>query len=203
MSQILFNVVMENGIRTWLAMTVEDQRVAHDVFGASVRRCLVVLYADDSMVGSRYPDWLQQLMNVLVGLFLRYSLTGNVAKSSLMTFQPGALRLGMSVDSKALKCTGVVDSYFCEAPMTNPFSGVCSLDHRGVYNGTLLRHAYDGTGNRLEPVSGQSDRTPYAGIQCDVSAGNKAVSLPLSWMPGVFSCVEWLALELQQPALGG
>ena len=41
MSQILFNVVMENGIRTWLAMTVEDQRVAHYGLEEAVGRCLV------------------------------------------------------------------------------------------------------------------------------------------------------------------
>ena len=29
----LFNVVVENVIRTWLAMTVEDQRVDHDGLG--------------------------------------------------------------------------------------------------------------------------------------------------------------------------
>ena len=36
-----FNVVADNIIRTWLAMTVEDQRVDHDGLGETVGRCLL------------------------------------------------------------------------------------------------------------------------------------------------------------------
>ena len=51
-SPMMFNVVVDNIIITSLAMTVEDQRVAHDGLGDTVRGCLVVFYADDGMVGS-------------------------------------------------------------------------------------------------------------------------------------------------------
>ena len=50
-------------------------------------------------------------MNVLVGLFRRYGLAANVAKSCTMTCQPGILRLGISEEAKALKYTGLGDSY--------------------------------------------------------------------------------------------
>ena len=59
-------------------MTVENQRVAHDGMGEAVGRCLEVFYADDGMVGSRDAEWIQHLMNVLVGLFRRYGLTVNI-----------------------------------------------------------------------------------------------------------------------------
>ena len=36
----LFNMVVENIIRTWLAMTVEDQRLVHDGLGEAVGWCL-------------------------------------------------------------------------------------------------------------------------------------------------------------------
>ena len=36
MSPKLFNVVVENVIRNWLAMTVEDQRVARDGLGETI-----------------------------------------------------------------------------------------------------------------------------------------------------------------------
>ena len=68
-SPALFNVVADNVIPTWLAMTVEDQRVAQDWLGEAIRRCLGVFYSDDGMVGSRDPDWLQNSIKVLVGLF--------------------------------------------------------------------------------------------------------------------------------------
>ena len=65
----LFSVVVENIIRTWLAIIVDDQRVAHDRMREAVGRCLGVFYADDGMVGSRDSEWLQHSMNILVGLF--------------------------------------------------------------------------------------------------------------------------------------
>ena len=66
LSQTLFNVVGDNFIRTWLAMTVEDQRVDHDGLGETVRRCLGVSYTGDGMFASRETDWMHHLMNVLV-----------------------------------------------------------------------------------------------------------------------------------------
>ena len=38
----LFNVVVDNVIITWMAMTVEDQRVAQDGLGETVGRCVGV-----------------------------------------------------------------------------------------------------------------------------------------------------------------
>ena len=55
-SPTLFNVVVDNVIRTFLEMTVEDQRVDHDGLRETVGRCLGVFYADDGMVGSRESD---------------------------------------------------------------------------------------------------------------------------------------------------
>ena len=45
-------------------------------------------------------------MNVLVGLFWQYGRTENVAKSRTIMCQPGAIRLGISEEAKALKCMG-------------------------------------------------------------------------------------------------
>ena len=55
----LFNVFVDNIIQTWLAMTVGDQRVAHDGVVEAVGWCLGVFYADYGMVGSRDAEWLK------------------------------------------------------------------------------------------------------------------------------------------------
>ena len=110
-STTIFNVIVENVIWTWLVMTVEDHRVAHNSMGESVGRWLGVFYDNDGMVGSRDAEWLQQSMNVLVSIFLRYGLTANFTKSFKMACQPGALRSAMSVKANALKYTGLGDSY--------------------------------------------------------------------------------------------
>ena len=88
-------------------MTVKEQRVDHGRLVYTARWCLGVFYANDSMVGSQDADWLQHLMNVLVGLFRRHGFTANVDKSCTTMLQPGALRLGMSEEAKALKYMGV------------------------------------------------------------------------------------------------
>ena len=68
-SPTLSNVVVDNFIRTWMYMTVADQRVDHDGLIETIRRSLGVFYDDYGMVGSRDPYWLQHLIKVLVGLF--------------------------------------------------------------------------------------------------------------------------------------
>ena len=48
----LFNMVVDNVIITWMDMTLEVQRVAHDGLVETLRRCLGVFYTNDGMVGS-------------------------------------------------------------------------------------------------------------------------------------------------------
>ena len=47
----LLNVVVYNVIRTWMAMTVKDHRVAHDRLGETSGWCLGFLYTNYGMVG--------------------------------------------------------------------------------------------------------------------------------------------------------
>ena len=94
-----------------MALTLEDQRVAHDGMGEAVRRCLELFYANYTVVSYIDSEWLHHKMNILVGLFRRYGITANVSKSLTMTCQPGALMLEMSEEANDLKCTGLGDSY--------------------------------------------------------------------------------------------
>ena len=70
--------------------------MAHGGIGGAVRNFLGVFYVNDGNVGSRDTEWLQHLINVLVGLFPQYGLAANVAKSRTMMCQPVALRSGIS-----------------------------------------------------------------------------------------------------------
>ena len=110
-----------------VAMIVEDQRVAHDGLGEAVGQCMGVFYANNFMFGSRYPEWLQHYMNVLVSLFQRYGIASNVAKFRTMMCQPGAIRSGVSAEAKALKFTGVGDSYQVRLLLRIPFLG-CGVE---------------------------------------------------------------------------
>ena len=68
-SLTLFNVLVENVTRKWMAMTVEDHMVAHKGLGETVGRCLGVFCANNGMVGSRDANWIQNSMKVPAGLF--------------------------------------------------------------------------------------------------------------------------------------
>ena len=63
------------------------------------------------MVGYRDYNWLKHSMNVLIGLFQRYGLAANAAKSHTMTCQPGTLRFMMSEESREHNCMGVGAPY--------------------------------------------------------------------------------------------
>ena len=95
-SPTLFNVVVNNVVRKWLTMTVEDQVVAQERLGLNMVRCLVVLYAYYGMIGAWYSEYLRNALNILLGLFWRYGIATHVKKSRKMTCQPGALRSDMS-----------------------------------------------------------------------------------------------------------
>ena len=61
-------------------------------------------YADNVVVGSRYLEWLQGSLNVLIGLFRVYRLVENVTKSRAMTCQLGTLWSGMQEESVVRRC---------------------------------------------------------------------------------------------------
>ena len=54
----LFNVVVDNVVRHWLSMTVEDDTVIHDGMVHAVGWSMGVFYGDDGPIGLRYPEWL-------------------------------------------------------------------------------------------------------------------------------------------------
>ena len=50
-------------------------------------RCIGMFYADYGLVGSRYLEWLQGSLNMLIGLLRQYRLVDNTAKSKAMIFR--------------------------------------------------------------------------------------------------------------------
>ena len=79
----------------WLYMVVEDELFDHGGLGLAVVRCMGMFYMYDGLVGLRDPEWLQGALNVIIGLFQKYGLVANVAKSKAMICQPGEIWFGM------------------------------------------------------------------------------------------------------------
>ena len=84
-SLTLFNLIVDNVVRNWLSLVVEDQLVSQEVLVLVVGRCLGLFFVYNGVVGLWYPTWLQGALNVLIGIFHRYGLVANVAKYKSMT----------------------------------------------------------------------------------------------------------------------
>ena len=83
-------------VRNWLVIMVEIQLFAQEVLLLAVGRCMGLFYADNSMVVLQYPEWLQGVLNVIIGIFIRYGLLATVVKSKSITCHLGTLQSGMS-----------------------------------------------------------------------------------------------------------
>ena len=65
-----FNILADKVIRYWLSLTVDDNGDATILgLGQTVANWLAVLFADDTLVASMNPHWLQQALDLLVQLF--------------------------------------------------------------------------------------------------------------------------------------
>ena len=90
---------------------MEEESIIHCGLGIEVGIIMVVLYADDSLVGSRDLVGLQAALNVLIGIFCRVILMAHIAKSKTMKCQTGAICTGMSEEAVSRRSTGVGANY--------------------------------------------------------------------------------------------
>ena len=65
----LFNLIVDNVVRKFLALMVEDQLIAQEGLVLVVGRFLELFHNKNGMVGSQDPEWLQGSLNLLTGLF--------------------------------------------------------------------------------------------------------------------------------------
>ena len=140
---MLFNMMVNNVIRTWLDMVVEDQRVAHDGLGETVGRCLGVFCDNDGMVGSHNSKWLQHAMNIPVRLFRRYGLAANIAKSKKNDMPEQNIMGGDVGGGHSAEFHGGGRLLPIETLKADIMPKVWSGTHRGVHDGILLPYARD------------------------------------------------------------
>ena len=79
-----------------MSIPVEEKPATHEGLGTTVRLCMGVFDADDSMIGSREPECPQGAINVLIRLFRRFGLMDNVKKFNTPIYQPREICMGMS-----------------------------------------------------------------------------------------------------------
>ena len=77
LSPTIFNVVVDVVVRHWVTMALDEAEKRGDR-GKEGRHKSSLFYADDDMVASSDPRWLQWAFNSLVSLFERVGLRTNV-----------------------------------------------------------------------------------------------------------------------------
>jgi len=100
LSSLMFNVCVDAVIREWLHQTL-GEAAARDGLGDQVAKKLVAFYVDDGLIASRDPAWLQESLDVLIGLFERIGLFTNAAKTKVMVFIPGRIQEGYTEEEYA------------------------------------------------------------------------------------------------------
>ena len=84
LSPTFFNVVVDAVVCHWVTLAVEEAEKR----GKEGRHQAALFYADDGMVASSNPRWLQWDFNALVGLFDCVGLHTNMGKTVSMTCRP-------------------------------------------------------------------------------------------------------------------
>ena len=87
LSPTIFNVVVDELVRHWVTGVIAgaEERGEH---GKEGRHQDALFYADDGMVASYDPRWIQGSFNTLVCLFDRVGLQTNVGKKVDMVCRP-------------------------------------------------------------------------------------------------------------------
>ena len=84
LSPTIFNVVVDAAVCHWVTIAVTEAEKRRER-GREGRHQAALFYADDGMLASSDPQWLQWVFTQLVGLFDRVGLNTNIRKTVSMT----------------------------------------------------------------------------------------------------------------------
>ena len=105
LSATIFNVVVDAVVRHWLQIATQEAERRGER-GREGRHQAALFYADDGMIASSDPRWLQWAFTVLVGLFDRAGLKTNRKKTVSMTCRPSSTPGNRSEETYGHTMTG-------------------------------------------------------------------------------------------------
>ena len=105
LSPTIFNMVVDAVVRHWVTLAVKEAETRGER-GKEGRHQASLFYADDGMVSSSDPRWLQWVFTTLVGLFDRVGLNKNTGKTVSMTCRPCTVAGNQSEEAYGRKMTG-------------------------------------------------------------------------------------------------
>ena len=87
LSPTLFNLVVDAVVRHWVTMAMAEAEKQGER-GNEGRHQADLFYADDDMVASSDPQWIQWAFDTLVSIFERVGMQTNVRKTASMVCRP-------------------------------------------------------------------------------------------------------------------
>ena len=106
-SPTIFNVVVDAVVIHWVKMALDEEEKK----GNEGRHQAALLYAEDGMISSSNPRWIQLAFNSLVSLFERVGLRTNVGKTVSMVCRPCQAAGTQSIATYGRKITGEGTTY--------------------------------------------------------------------------------------------
>jgi hypothetical protein len=101
LSAKLFNVLVDAIAWEWLQELREGSALELDKIDCLMATFFAIFYVNNAYLASRNPDFLQRVLNVIVGLFARVGLETNAQKTQAMICTPGMIRIQLPEDSYA------------------------------------------------------------------------------------------------------
>ena len=103
-------MVVDAVVRHWVTMALANAEKRGER-GKEVMHQAALFYADNGMLASSDPHWIQWAFNALVGLFKRVGLRTNLGKTVSMVFRPCQAAGNQSEAAYGRKMTGEGPTY--------------------------------------------------------------------------------------------
>jgi hypothetical protein len=110
-SPVAFNIQVDNVVRHWLSLVLDDKGTVTDGLGFSVEQIMALFYADDGCLSTIDHEWLQKALEILTELFRRIGLETNTQKTVLMISNPPTMHANLSQQAYRRKLTGDGPTY--------------------------------------------------------------------------------------------
>jgi hypothetical protein len=107
LSAKLFNVLVDAVAKECLRELREGRALKPDKIDQLMATFFAIFHVNDAYLASRNPDFLQRVLNVIVGLFDRVGLKTNVQKTQAMICTPGRICTQLPEDSYARMRGGI------------------------------------------------------------------------------------------------
>jgi hypothetical protein len=139
-----------------------------------------IFYVNDAYLASRDPDFLQRVLDVIVGLFAHVGLETNTQKTHTMICTPGRICIQLLEDSYAQMRWGMTLAGEWESWMV-----VCHQSNTLVKASSLRRHLAEQHNTYQAVVAPEDYLVPRAGMRYQAHPGrNGRIQCPVLECPG-------------------